>query len=306
VTSAVSVGVFDGLHLGHQRIVNTALERARRTGSRTIVVSFDPHPDLVLRPSFEALPPLTPHTERRRRLEAMGVDRYEVLPFTRELAALEPETFVDRHLIEPFGMRDLVVGSGFALGRKRSGDVSRLRAIGGARGFEVEEVPLLVVGGEPVSSTRIRTLLAEGRVGEAAMLLGRRYDLRGTVVEGDKIGRTLGVPTANLRLHEEKLIPGHGVYAVWVRLPEEERPRAGAMNIGVRPTFGGQVRTLEVHVLDWSGDLVGRELRVELAQWLRPELKFEGSAALIEAMHDDLARTRDLLAAGPEQLTPRR
>jgi riboflavin kinase / FMN adenylyltransferase len=300
VTGAVSVGVFDGLHVGHQQILRRALERARARQAQCVVVSFDPHPDLVLRPSFEPLPPLTPHIERRRRLEAMGVDRYEVLPFTRELAALDPETFVDRHLIEPYGMRDLVVGARFALGRGRSGDVPRLREIGRARGFEVEEVPLLEVGGQPVSSTRVRTALGEGRVAEAAALLGRRYDLTGRVVEGERIGRALGVPTANLRLHEEKLVPAHGVYAVWARLPGEDAWRAAAMSVGVRPTFGGHVRTLEVHILDWTGDLVGRDLQVEFAHWLRPELKFETPEELVAAMRDDLARTRELLATGPE------
>src|SRR6185503_12170477 len=175
MSAAVSVGVFDGLHLGHQQILGRALERARARGARCVVVSFDPHPDVVLRTSFEPLPPLTPHPERRRRLEAMGVDHYEVLPFTRELAALDAETFVDRHLIEPFGMRDLVVGANFALGRARAGNVPRLREIGGRRGFDVEDVPLLEVDGEPVSSTRVRALLGTGAVAEAARLLGRRY-----------------------------------------------------------------------------------------------------------------------------------
>lgn len=300
MTSTVSVGVFDGLHLGHQQILGRALDRARRTGARCVVVSFDPHPDVVLRPSFQPLPPLTAHAEKRRRLAAMGVDHYELLPFTRELAVLEPEDFVARHLIEPFGMRDLVVGEGFALGRRRAGDVPRLRAIGQTLGFQVEAVPLLAVDGEPVSSTRIRALLAEGRVAEAARLLGRRYDLLGTVVEGERIGRTLGVPTANLRLHEEKLVPGHGVYAVWARLAGEDRWRAAAMSIGVRPTFGGQVRSLEVHILDWSGELVGGELHVELAHWLRPEVAFDSAEALVVAMREDLHRTRELLASGPE------
>ncbi len=208
MNAAVAVGVFDGLHLGHQRILARALERAQARGARTVVVSFDPHPDVVLSSPFRALPPLTPHTERRARLAALGIDHYEVLPFTRELAATEPETFVERHLIAPFGMRDLVVGQSFALGRKRAGNVPRLREIGATRGFEVEEVPLLEIGGAPVSSTRIRELLAAGRVESLPELLGRRYSLGGRVVRGEQIGRTLGVPTANSAAPRREADPG--------------------------------------------------------------------------------------------------
>jgi riboflavin kinase/FMN adenylyltransferase len=200
------------------------------------------------------------------------------------------------HLVAPYAPHTLVVGENFALGRGRAGDVPRLREIGERLGFAVEAVPLLERDGAPVTSTRIRRLLGEGRVREAARLLGRRYGLTGRVVAGDGIGRTLGVPTANLRLSEEKLVPAHGIYAVWVRLAGESATRPGAMSIGVRPTFGGQVPTLEVHLLDWNGDLLGSEVEVEFAEWLRPELKFESPAALAAAMRDDLAETRRLLA----------
>lgn len=295
-TSSIAVGVFDGLHLGHREILGRMLARAHAGGRRAVVVSFDPHPDVVLARSFQAPAPLTPHAERRAMLEAMGVDTYEVLPFTRELAALEPEEFVDRHLVQPFAMRDLVVGANFALGRGRSGDIPRLTRIGEARGFEVEPVPLFELDGAPVSSTRIRGLLAEGRVDLAARQLGRRYALRGTVVTGDGLGRRLGVPTANLRLHEEKLLPADGIYAARARLAGEDAWRAAAMSIGMRPTFGEQPRTLEVHLLDWSGELVGRELAGELESWVRGQVKFESPAALAAAMQDDLRLVRDRLA----------
>ena len=283
--AAVAVGVFDGLHVGHLELL----------GGRCVVVSFDPHPDLVLSRAFQAVAPLTPIPEKRERLEALGVDALEVLPFTRELASLTPEAFVDRHLM-PLHPVALVVGADFALGRGRSGNVSRLREIGARRGFEVHAVPLEVIDGAPVTSTRIRGLLERGRVGEARRLLGRAYDLKGLVVPGDGIGRTLGYPTANLRLHEEKLVPGHGIYAVWARIGDEALRREAAMSIGVRPTFGGQLRVLEVHLLDWSGDLVGRDLSVEFAEWLRPERKFESTQALARAIGDDLTLTRRLLA----------
>jgi len=301
MTSAVSVGAFDGLHLGHYQILRRTLARARERAGRSVVVSFDPHPDLVLAKSFQAVAPLTPLPEKRERLAALGVE-FQVLPFTRELAALEPEEFVERHLVRPYALHALVVGVNFALGRGRSGNVPRLREIGRRFGFEVETVPLLEIGGAPVTSTRTRAALAAGRVDEAARLLGRRYVLGGTVVPGNAIGRTLGVPTANLRLHEEKFLPAHGIYAVWARIGSESARRPGAMSIGVRPTFGGQERTLEVHLIDWSGDLLGADLEVELVDWIRPELRFESVEALSVAMREDLAEARRRLAAAPAEV----
>ncbi len=291
--SIVSVGVFDGLHLGHLEILHVGARRAR--GAPRAVVSFDPHPDVVLAKTFAPLAPLTPLTEKRRRLEALGVERFEVLPFTRELAALEPETFVERHLLAPFGMTTLVVGANFALGRGRSGNLERLRAIGRERGFDVEAVPLLRMDGDVVSSSRVRARLSEGRVAEAARLLGRRYELAGRVVTGEAIGRTLGVPTANLRLHEEKFLPSDGVYAARARLEGESLWRPAVTSLGMRPVFDGRERALEVHLLDWSGELVGRELDVELVEWIRGQVKFPSREALAEAMSGDLAETRRLL-----------
>jgi riboflavin kinase/FMN adenylyltransferase len=304
VSGAVAVGVFDGVHLGHLRILERMLERARALGGPGVVVSFDPHPDVVLSRSFQALAPLTPLPEKRARLESLGVARLEVLPFTRELAALSPEAFVERHLVKPLAPQALVVGENFALGRGRAGDVPRLREIGLDAGFEVEAVPLLQLEGAAVTSTRIRELLARGEVAGAARLLGRRYGLEATVVTGEGMGRQLGFPTANLRLHDEKLVPAHGIYAVWVRYEGEAQRRPGAMSIGVRPTFGGKVPTLEVHVLDWSGDLVGRSLEVEFDSWLREERRFDGADPLIEAMREDVSTVRQRLASAPTAGTP--
>ena len=296
--AAVAVGVFDGVHRGHQRILERAVGIARARAVRCVVLSFDPHPDIVLQPRFQAVPPLTPLPERRERLLALGADELDVLPFTRELAALSPEAFVERFLVERHRLVALVAGADFALGRARAGNVTRLAEIGAGRGFEMAAVPLVEMDGGTVSSTRIRGLLAAGKVGEAARLLGRRYGLAGTVVRGDAIGRTLGYPTANLRLDEEKLVPADGIYAVWTRLGDERQWRAGAMSVGVRPTFGGQVRTLEVHVIGWSGELGGRRIEVEFAEWIRPELRFDSREALIAAMDRDVSETRRLLGSG--------
>jgi riboflavin kinase/FMN adenylyltransferase len=295
----VAVGVFDGMHLGHRALLTRALERAQ--GEPTLALSFEPHPDVVLAREFRPYAPLTPLPEKQVRIERMGVE-LRVLPFTRELAALEPDVFVERHLVSPFALRWLVVGEDFALGRARAGNVARLRELGQRLGFEVDALPLHVADGAPVTSTRIRALLTEGRVAEAARLLGRPYGFTALVVGGDRLGRTLGFPTANLRLHDEQQVPAHGIYAVWARLAGEREWRMGAMSVGVRPTFGGGLRTLEVHLLDWSGDVYGRDLEVAFADWLRPERAFAGPEELVQAMHADVAETRVRLArVGPPE-----
>jgi riboflavin kinase/FMN adenylyltransferase len=290
----VAVGVFDGLHIGHRALFERARDRAQ--GNACVAVSFEPHPDVVLAREFRPMAPLTPLPEKRARLARMGVDLH-VLAFTRELAALEPEAFVTQYLVAPFAPRWLVVGEDFALGRGRAGTVARLRELGTVHGFEVEAVPLERRDGEPVTSTRIRELLAEGRVAEAARLLGRSYGFTALVVGGDRKGRTLGFPTANLRLHDEQQVPAHGIYAVWARIAGEATWRMGAMSVGVRPTFGGGLRTLEVFLLDFEGDLYGRDLTVEFAAWLRPEQAFPGPEELVRAMRADVDAARAHLTA---------
>jgi riboflavin kinase/FMN adenylyltransferase len=292
--ATVAVGVFDGLHIGHRALFERALSRA--AGAGCVAVSFEPHPDVVLAREFRPMAPLTPLPEKRARLARMGVD-LDVLAFTRELAALEPEAFVSQYIVEPFAPRWLVVGEDFALGRGRAGTVAKLRELGGQNGFEVEAVPLEREGGEPVTSTRIRALLADGRVADAARLLGRPYGFTALVVGGDRMGRTLGFPTANLRLHDEQQVPAHGIYAVWARIAGEPTWRMGAMSVGVRPTFGGGLRTLEVFLLDFDGDLYGRDITVAFADWLRPEQAFPGPEALVQAMRADVVAARGRLAA---------
>jgi len=294
VPGAVAVGAFDGLHIGHRALFERARDRAQ--GNACIAVSFEPHPDVVLAREFRPMAPLTPLPEKRARLARMGVDLH-VLAFTRELAALEPEAFVTQYLVAPFAPRWLVVGEDFALGRGRAGTVARLRELGAVHGFEVEAVPLERRDGEPVTSTRVRELLAEGRVAEAARLLGRSYGFTALVVGGDRKGRALGFPTANLRLHDEQQVPAHGIYAVWARIAGEAMWRMGAMSVGVRPTFGGGLRTLEVFLLDFEGDLYGRDLTVEFAAWLRPEQAFPGPEELVRAMRADVDAARAHLTA---------
>jgi riboflavin kinase/FMN adenylyltransferase len=298
----VAVGVFDGLHRGHRRIVETGLARARERGAQVAVVTFDPHPDAVLGKA-PAEPPLTPTPEKVRLLEGWGVGQVVVVPFDKALAALEPEDFVERFLLGPLGMVHLVTGQDFALGRGRKGNVPFLEGLGERKGFTVEAVPLLVEHHGAVSSTRIRGALKGGDVAFAAELLGRPYELQGAVVHGHGIGKQLDYPTANLELPEPRLLPADGVYAGWVHVPGESGGPGpggalrGAISLGLRPTFEGVDRALEVFVLDWDKDLRGKSLRVEFVDWIRGQEKFEGVPALVAAMARDVARVRETLGA---------
>ncbi len=302
----VAVGVFDGLHRGHRRIVETGLARAREAGVGLAVVTFDPHPDAVLGKSRAELP-LTPAREKKALLREWGVEQVIVLPFDREMAALEPEAFVERHLLGSLGMFRLVTGQDFALGRGRRGNVPYLAALGERRGFAVEAVPLLVEHHGAVSSTRIRGALRGGDVAFAAELLGRPYAITGRVVHGHGLGSKLDYPTANLDLLEPKFLPADGVYAGWDEVPggipggvAGPGPRGalrGAISLGLRPTFDGADRALEVFVLDWDKDLREMVLRVELMDWIRGQEKFDGAGALVQAIGRDVARVREILAS---------
>lgn len=296
----VAVGVFDGLHRGHRRIIDTGLLRAREAGVGLAVVTFDPHPDAVLGKARAELP-LTPVGEKKELLLSWGVSLVQVLPFDREMAALEPEAFVQRHLIDALGMVRLVTGQDFALGRGRRGNVPYLTSIGERLGFAVEAVPLLVEHHGAVSSTRIRGALRGGDVSFAAELLGRPYALDGRVVRGHGLGSKLDFPTANLDLLAPKFLPADGVYAGWVDVPGDEGGPGpggayrGAVSLGLRPTFDGSERALEIHILDWDKDLRAKLLRVEFVDWIRGQEKFEGIPDLVEAIGRDVERVRSIL-----------
>ncbi|MEO6463738.1 MAG: bifunctional riboflavin kinase/FAD synthetase [Candidatus Eisenbacteria bacterium] len=296
----VAVGVFDGLHRGHRLIIETGRTRAAEAQAGLAVVTFDPHPDAVLGKAPAELP-LTSPREKKDLLRAWGVDRVEVLPFDRELAALPADVFVERHLEGPLGIVRLVTGPDFALGRGRGGTVAHLAELGRRRGFAVEAVPLLFEHHGAVSSTRVRGALRGGDVAFAAELLGRPYAIAGRVVPGWGLGGKLAYPTANLDPVEPKFLPADGVYAGWVHVPADGKgpgpggARRGAISLGLRPTFDGAERTLEVFLLDWENDLRDKTLRVEFVDWLRGQEKFDGAAALVEAMGRDVARCREVL-----------
>ena len=290
--SVLTVGAFDGIHLGHQALIQQSIDQARATSRVAGAVTFDPHPAAVLYPRHTPQV-LTSLQVKLDLLRAAGLDFVVVLPFTPQLAATSAQVFV-QHLCTRLHMRELCVGPDFALGSDRSGDRETLRALGDALGFAVcDIIPYLTRNGQRVSSSKIRSLLQEGEVTEAAALLGRWYSLRGRVVHGAHRGRELGFPTANLEVCDDCLVPAYGVYATTVTL--EGKHYGAATNVGVRPSFDNGKPSVEAYLLDFNQDLYGRELDLAFVRRLRPEMRFENVQALIEQMDDDVAQTRQVL-----------
>lgn len=296
-TSVVTTGTFDGVHQGHQAIVRYLVDRARRVGGVPTVVTFDPHPREVL--LGHQIPLLTTLDERADLLAALGVERFVVVPFSRDLSLLEPEDYVRDVLVGRVGMREIVIGYDHRFGRKARGDRALLETLGPDLGFTVDVIPEQIEGDVTVSSTEIRRLLLEeGDASAAALLLGRPYRLTGTVVRGDQRGRTIGFPTANIQPAEaHKLVPRVGVYAVHARLPSGEWVE-GMMNVGRRPTFETDgATTLEAHLFGFEGDLYGRRLSVDVVSRLRDERPFDGPDALVAQLRRDRAAALSVLAA---------
>lgn len=291
--TVVTVGMFDGVHRGHRMLFDRCFEEAKRLQARSAVVTFEPHPLEVLAPD-KAPCILTTLEQRLALFEEAGFDVALVLPFNRELAALSPMEFAREALVEELHVCKVLVGEDFRFGHDRAGNVATLAAIGKTEGFEAEPVGLLGSDEGKISSSDVRLLLREGHVDAAASLLGRPYRLAGEVIHGDERGRDLGFPTANIKPHARACLPALGVYAGWWIWDGKRLP--GAINVGVRPTFKTDDPPLtEVYVLDFEGDLYGEHGEVEFIARLRPEEKFDSVDALIEQMHDDVARTADLL-----------
>ena len=288
-----TLGVMDGFHLGHQSVVLNARARAREAGARLVAFTFDPPPWVVLK-NRPAEPLLTLLGERVALLRDAGVDEVRVLHFDRALAAKRPEAFLIEHVFPFARLASLVLGYDFALGRERQGTPEALARLGERWGFSVVTVPALVRNETPISSRRIREALRSGQVEEAAACLGRPYALTGVVESGEGRGRTLGFPTANIRIPEGRLTPAQGVYAVRVHGIGPE-PLPGVANLGKRPTFGGGDERLEVHVLKPVGTLNGLWLSVDLIARIRPEVKFNDINELTSQIARDAVRAGELL-----------
>ena len=288
----VTIGVFDGVHLGHQLLVGQAVTHAAERGVPCVVLTFDPHPSEVLRPgSHPAL--LTGADTKADLLGALGVDVVCTLPFTHELSALTAEEFAQQVLVDALHAELVLVGANFRYGNRAAGDVATLEQAGRRLGFAVEVAALHGSGDRTWSSTYIRERVLSGDVGAAAAALGREHRIDGVVVTGDQRGRDLGYPTANLDPLRWSAVPSDGVYAG--RLLLDGAPLPAAISIGTNPTFDGADRRVEAYVLDFSGDLYGRTVGLTFVERLRPTLAFDGIEPLIAQMALDVARTRELL-----------
>ncbi|MCM2269661.1 MAG: bifunctional riboflavin kinase/FAD synthetase [Thermoanaerobaculia bacterium] len=291
---AVTIGNFDGLHRGQQELVRHVVRRAAALGAPAVVLSFDPHPLAVLAPEREPRR-LASERQRQARLAALGVDLLWLVPFDRELAAWEPERFVRELLVERLGVAEVAVGARFRFGRERAGDVAALRRMGARFGFSAVGLDEQADGDGTLSSTRVRGAVAAGEVERAAGLLGRPYAVDGVVVHGDRLGRQIGWPTANVAPAEARqLLPAAGVYAATLSPLDETRSYPGAANLGVRPTRGAAgATTLEIHLLDFDGDLYGRQVEVGFERRLRAERRFDGLDALREQIGRDVEQARE-------------
>lgn len=305
-----AIGVFDGIHVGHQRVIREVVERARQRSGSAVVLSFAPHPQKVINPA--SAPPLLQTFEQQAELLAdLGVDYLLRLQFTRSLSLLTPEEFV-RDVLAAAGFREIHVGENFRFGRGRQGDFELLRTLGSKVGFTTHPAPVVVLKGGRISSTRIRRLLLQGKVQPVRRLLGRPYEIRGTVVRGARRGADLGFPTANLK-PENELIPATGVYVSRVRV--NGRTYLGATNIGFRPTvhaFSEPAPTVETHLIGFEGDLYGRAMALDFCFRLREERRFESLEALIQRVRKDILctvryarRVRPWLGAQEDEFEPR-
>ena len=291
----VTIGRFDGVHLGHRHLLDQTIADARDQDIRALAITFEPHPEQIFRPDAP-LQRLTTPAAKAALLAASGVDAVAILPFSAEFARQTAEEFV-AVLVAATGLRALWIGADFALGHKRGGNADRLTELGQEAGFAVHTVERIRLHGtEMISATNIRRHIVAGNVALAAQLLGRPYALVGTVVHGAKRGRTIGYPTANLDQAPELIVPPNGIYATTVSVADMVEDHAAMTSVGVRPVFDNGERQVEAHLLDWSGDLYGRTLCLNFLEWLRPEENFPSVEALIEQMARDGVATREVIA----------
>jgi len=293
--AVVTSGTFDGVHRGHQKILSRLQEISAKQQGETVVLTFWPHPRMIVSNDSQNLQLLSTIEEKIALLGQLGIDHLIILPFTRAFSELSSEEFIQQILVDRIGTKKLVIGYDHRFGRNREGSFDFLQKVAPSYGFDVEEIPSQDIDALAVSSTRIRKALSQGEVATATELLGRPYAFSGTVVKGQQLGRTLGYPTANIEVRENyKLIPANGVYAVRVR--QANHLLNGMLNIGVRPTIDGSSRTIEVHLFEFNQDIYGEHLEIQLMHYLRPEMKFAGIQALVQQLHRDKEAALDQLA----------
>jgi riboflavin kinase / FMN adenylyltransferase len=291
--SWLTIGVFDGVHRGHQAILKLLTEGAQADDAASLVLTFHPHPTFIL--TGQEIKLLTMPDERAALFGKYGVDTVITEPFTRDLSAVSAYDFMSR-LTRRLGLQRLLIGYDFALGKGREGDAARLTEIGRELNYEVQVIEVVADGSRVISSTEIRKLVSAGSVDEAAELLGHLYSISGPVIHGDGRGRQIGFPTANIDYPNEKVLPANGIYAAWAWLGDERH--VAAVNVGVRPTVKSDqvVPTVEAYLLDFDRDIYGQNLKLEFVSRLRDELKFSSLETMIEQIHADVKKTREILS----------
>jgi len=293
--SVVTVGTFDGLHLGHQHIITRMKEIAMQNKGDTILVTFNPHPRLVLNNSPEPIKFISTHQRKQWLLQKFGIDNKIIIPFTKEFAATPSEVFIKDYLVDKLQVKKLIVGYDHHFGKNREGNYQQLKKMGEQYGFEVEEVPAQYVDDVAVSSTKIRKALCDGDINKANKMLGYNYSITGKVIAGNKIGRTIGFPTANIEIGDDyKLICLGGVYACEVEI--DGKTYKGMGNIGTRPTVGINGLVTEVHIFDFDEDIYGKEITISFIDRIRDEKKFENLESLREQLTKDKLLVADLLS----------
>lgn len=291
--ACVTIGNFDGVHYGHQQLFATVVEKAQSLGGTSVVITFDPHPLQVLLPGGIKL--ISTYRQKEELIELSGIDVLLVIPFTREFATTTADIFVADLLVKRLGVKELVVGYDYAFGKGRSGNIEFLKQQGRIYGFPVTVVEACYLGDQLVSSSKIRELVKKGEMAAARDLLGRHYQIRGTVRVGkQRGGKVIGFPTANLSFNEEDLVPKHGVYVTQVCC--EGREYGGILNIGYNPTFGEEQLVAETHIFDFNEDIYGKPIKVNLLQFLRAERKFSGPKELSEQIARDVLLAKKILS----------
>ena len=293
--TVLSIGTFDGLHLGHQFIIRQLNTAARKLGAKSAVIAFHPRPKSVFKPDKFSNDYLTTAEERIALFETLGLDVLLIMPFTLELAQTTAYDFV-KMVVERFNLKQLWVGHDFALGKNREGNVEKLTQWGHEFNYTVCEIDPFLLDGEVVSSTNIRQELSAGNVRQAAQLLGRYASLTSHIIQGAQRGRTIGIPTANFFIPAERLIPANGVYATFIQRPGDNRRLPSVTNVGIRPSFGGEERAVETFIFDFDEDIYNQTFTLEFVERLRPEKKFEGIDALVAQIKQDAEQARILLS----------
>ena len=293
--TVLTVGTFDGVHAGHRVLMDTVLKKADEREARSVILTFDPHPREIINPGEAGIKLLSTLQERRAVLEELGIDTLLVIPFDRDFSLLTAEEFVRDIIYERIGVSEFVIGYDHHFGRDREGTIETVERLGKKLGFDAYVVSKQEVGEQTVSSTAIRNAIhEEGDMGQATEMLQRRYRLSGTVVHGDKRGKEIGFPTANIHLLDDrKVVPKQGVYAVEATVGDSRW--SGMMNIGVRPTFNGQDQTLEVHLFDFNENIYGKTIEIQFVERIRDEKEFSGVEELVEQLNEDKQAAQKIL-----------